>query len=256
MDERYDYKQPDLDEMRKNFLGDPKASSDYVWPIEVEKDFVHMTEINPSIILGWGSKASSVDQPLNRAISTMIDNESHDVRGPVIAYGQMRTAHGPVDKSPIVTDLDTTDLNLVVNYFLGRHRDLDAQIKAVRIYSNGEQSRSGCRYDRGTLRCARVILCNDDTGFMSQISLLFSMPLVLDSALLFGEKHMYDPVLSDRMTEYRSLLPPDMGNRIATLLMIDIGYHEESKLSEFGTVPQKYVTSFSPHTPPLNPVHR
>lgn len=255
MDKRYDYKQPDLDEMRKNFLGDPKVSTDYVWPVEVDKDFVYMTKINPSIILGWGSKTSSVDQPLNRAISTMIDNESHDVRGPVIAYGQMRTAHGPVDRSPIVTDLDTTDLNLVVNYFLGRHRDNYAQIKAVRIYSNGEQSRSGCRYDRGILLSSDV-MCNGDKGIMSQISLLFGIPLVLVSALFFGEKYIYDPVVSDRIAEYCSLLPPDMGNRIATLLLIDIGYHEESSLNEFGTVPQKYVKSSSPHTPPLSTVHR
>jgi hypothetical protein len=252
MDKRYDYKQPDLDEMRKHFLGDPKASSDYVWPVEVGKDFVNMTKINPSIILGWGSKASSADQPLNRAISTLIENESHDVRGPVIAYGQTRKA---LDRSSIVTDIDTTDLNLVVNYFLGRHRDNDAQIKAVRIFSNGEQSRSGRLYDHGIFFSSHV-LCIGVAGIMSQISLLFGMPLVLISPLYFGEQHIYDPVVRDSTHEYRSLLPPDKGNRIAALLLIDIGYHEESKSNEFGTVPQKYVTSFSPHTSPLSPVHR
>jgi hypothetical protein len=144
---------------------------------------------------------------------------------------------------------------LVVNYFLGRHRDNDAQTKAVRIFSNGEQSRSGRLYDHGIFFSSDV-LCIGVAGIMSQISLLFGMSLVLISPLYFGEQHIYDPVVRDSTHEYRSLLPPDRGNRIAALLLIDIGYHEESKSNEFGTVPQKYVTSFSPHTSPLSPVHR
>lgn len=253
MDQRYDHRQPNLDDMRKNFLGDPQVSDDYVWPVEVDKDFVYMTEVNPSIILGWGSKKPSTDQPLNQAITMLICNESHGVRGPIIAYGQTRATKGLVSGTSCVTDLDTTDFTVIVNYFLGCHREIDTPMKAVRIFSNGEQSKTGYHFEPGFL-LSSTLFCEGNSGITSQISVLFGMPLVLVSPLLSGLEHTDSSVVCDRIDELRSLMAPDKGNRIAARLLIDIGYHEESSADEFGTIPEQYVLCFL-HASPLHLMH-
>ena len=173
----------------------------------------------------------------------------------MIDYSVTRTMdeHAAKDKGNdlrvVVTDLDTTDLAVIVNYFLGRHRESDTPIKSVRIFSNGEQSRSGYHFEPGFL-LSSTMFCEGDAGITSQISVLFGLPLVLVSPLLRGLEYT-NSVLCDHIDELRSLMPPDKGNRTAARLLIDIDYHDKSSASEFGTIPEQYVLIFSPHTLPL-----
>ncbi|KAK6001900.1 hypothetical protein QM012_002390 [Aureobasidium pullulans] len=237
MDKLYGYTQPDLAVMRKSFLG---GSKDYLWPIQLNADFVRMTKVYPHIILGCGSKPPSLDQPVNESISTLIGKQSHGVRGPFIAYGQIKKVNEDGEKYPVVTDLDTTDLTILTNYFLGRHRHDEATIDGVRIYSN-RNSRPGHRFNTNTIN-SQLALCNNGLGPWSPISIFFGMPLAIIFQLPLGEHQTSTPEGREQIEELRAQLPPDSCNRLAALLMIDLGNRKGAVAQDFGTIPSEYST--------------
>lgn len=241
MDKQYAYTQPDLAAMRKSFLDD---STDYLWPIHLNADFVRMMKIYPHIILACGSKAPSLDDPVNQSITSLIGKQFHGVRGPFIAYGQIKHENEDGEKYPVVTDLDTTDLTIITNYFLGRHRHDQAEMDAVRIYSN-RNSRPGHRFNANTIKSTTAI-CNGDLGLFSPISVFFGMPLAVLFRLPLGENQNDTPKIREEIEKLRAQLPPDSGNRLASLLMIDMGDRKGAVVQEFGTIPSEYVSCFSP----------
>lgn len=237
MDEQYDYTQPDLVAMRKSFLADSK---DYMWPIHLEADYARMLKIYPHIILGCSSKAPSLDEPVNQSITTLIGKQGHGVRGSFIAYGQIKLKNEDGQKYPVVTDLDTTDLTIITNYFLGRHRYDGAEMDAVRIYSN-RNSRLGHRFNANTIISTKE-LCHGDLGLFSPISIFFGMPLAVMYRLPLGDKQPDTPKIREAIEKLRAELPPDSGNRLASLLMIDMGNRKGAVAQDFGTIPAKYIS--------------
>ncbi|KAH0274340.1 beta-glucanosyltransferase gel2, partial [Aureobasidium melanogenum] len=236
MDEHYAYTQPDLAAMRKSFLGDSK---DCLWPIHLEADHVRMMKIYPHIILGCSLKVPSLDDPVNQSITTLIGKEVHGVRGSFIAYGQIKQEDEDGKKYPIVTDLDTTDLTIITNYFLGRHRHDEAEMDAVRIYSN-RNSRPGHHFNANTIRSTKE-LCHGDLGLFSPISIFFGMPLAVLYRLPLGDRQPDTPKIREAIEKLRAELPPDSGNRLASLLMIDMGNRKGAVAQDFGTIPAKYL---------------
>ncbi|CAD0101313.1 unnamed protein product [Aureobasidium mustum] len=231
LDKQYAYDQPDLAAMRKSFLGD---SEDYLWPIQLNADFVRMTKVYPHIILGCGSK----DAPANQSISTLIGKESYGVRGPFIAYGQVKVIKEDGEKYPVVTDLDTTDLTILTNYFLGRHKHDEATLDSVRIYSN-RNSRPGHRFNANTIM-STVAICNGDLGLWSPISIFFGMPLAVMFQIPLRDNQNDTPNIREQIDKLRAQMPPDSGNRIASLLMVDMGMRNDSFAQDFGTIPSEY----------------
>ncbi|KAI4718319.1 hypothetical protein E4T48_05513 [Aureobasidium sp. EXF-10727] len=239
MDERYGYSQPDLPAMRKRFLGDSK---DYVWPLQLNTDRVFMTQFYPHIILACG-----IGQPfqtlLNESVSTLVGEENHVMEGPIIAYGQMRQKDEHGDYHPVVMDLDTTDLTIITNIFLGCHARETATIPAVKVYSNGERNRLNCRFESLDWQSSYEFADNRE-GILSRISTLFGMPLVI----LYPQKLIddsRDPTGLQKVLEWsRPLRAPDTDNRLASLLLIDIGEDLNEFAQDFGTIPAKYRSGY------------
>lgn len=238
MDQQYGYDQPDLVSMRKTYL--EVSDENYVWPVQVNTDYVRMTKIYPHIILGCSSKTSSLDQPVNRSISTLIGKEVHCMRGALIAYGQIKVENEDGERCPVVTDLDTTDLTVIANYFLGRY-DVST-VQGVRIYSN-RNSRPGHRFNANTIHSDKGI-CNGDLGVSSPISVFFGMPLAVMYQVPLKENHFDTPEIREHIEDIRAQLPPDSGNRLAALLMIDMGDRKDSMAQDFGTISPEYASCF------------
>lgn len=237
MDQQYGYNQPDLVSMRKTYL--KVSDENYVWPVQLNTDYVRMTKIYPHIILGCSSKVSSMDQPVNKSISTLIGREFHDMRGAFIAYRQIKE-NGDGERCPVVTDLDTTDLTVIANYFLGRH---DATtVEGVRVYSN-RNSRPGHRFNANTTHSDEGI-CNGNLGVLSPISVFFGMPLAVMYQVPLKENQFDTPEIREYTEEIRAQLPPNSGNRLAALLMIDMSDGKDSIAQDFGTISPEYASCF------------
>lgn len=115
LDEKIQHDFVDTVAIRKDFLGD--SGNFYVTTIE--QDMVSMRRTYdrhpPIIVLVYGETPPYTDQPLNRSISTLLGQETHGVRGPVIAYGLLFPNNEEDGGRYSVTDLDTTDLPVITN---------------------------------------------------------------------------------------------------------------------------------------------
>ncbi|KAG9909171.1 beta-glucanosyltransferase gel2, partial [Aureobasidium melanogenum] len=231
MDQKYGYNQPDLASMRANYL---ENSENCLWPVEVNVDLVRMAKIYPHIIFGYQSKPPSKDEPINQSITKLTGNDDHGVRGSVIAYGQIKQEGEDGVKQPIVTDLDTTDLRIITNYFLGTFRYEGLKFGAVLVFSDPE-SKPDCR-SHSTLVSSNLAICNGDMGLWSQISILYGMPLVIIFATpLLPHQHDNAEVLEE-IERIRAEQGPNSANRLASLLLVDMGNFENHIAENFGTI--------------------
>ncbi|KAI4730658.1 hypothetical protein E4T49_01662 [Aureobasidium sp. EXF-10728] len=234
MDKRYAYNQPDLTAMRERFLGGSRK--DYRWPAEIDEDIVLMTEIYPQIIVACRPEPPA---PLNKSLCTLAGGCPRPLRGPFIAYGQTRQEDAEGEDHPVVTDLDTTHLTPLLNDFLSSHLDETETITAVQIYSNGQQSKLG-RRSSSTEFPSSYPFVNDEMGVMSQISIFYGMPLMVVFPQLFGGKFSEVHGLQEHLDSIRRFQLPDSGNRLAALLMMEIGTSMDSPAQDFGTIPETY----------------
>jgi hypothetical protein len=240
MDEQTDYTDPNFPAMHRDFLG---GSKDQIY-IRIRQDMLSMASTlsdHPEIILVYGSIPPYTDQPLNESVSALLGKQVHDVRGPVIAYGLLEEAF---KDGHYVTDLDTTDLGVIANWFLGIHREAKVTMLAVRVNSDREQRLSGRRFEPRSSECI-LPYASGECGTISQISVIFGMPLMIMMGAE-GPNLGRTPQMLDRIKEIRSQLPPDSGNRTVTLLLIYMGNHILTADKDFGTIPEQYVSDSRP----------
>jgi hypothetical protein len=240
LDEETDYQQPNIPTMCKDFLGGSKERLHTL----ITQDMLSMVRTSegfPEIVLIYGSVPPYTDQPLNKSISALLGIEVHGVRGPVIAYGQFVDPGEDDEEELSITNLDSTDLPVIANWFLGIHREVEVALPIVGVFSNYEQIKRGHRFGQESTMPASILICGGEIGTMSQISIFFGMPLmvILQSE---GPNRLDSPVLRERAAKYVSDLPPNSGNRAAALLLIYMGNHIESADEDFGTIPERYAT--------------
>jgi hypothetical protein len=239
MDENTAYSQPNVTAMDRDFLGSSKDQFHF----RIEQDMLSMTTTEsgyPEITLVYGSVPPYTDQPLNKSISTLLGQEVHGIRGPVIAYGEFININEDGEKERFVTDLDTTDLAIITNWFLGIHREVEVTMPYVSLLSNRDQRTPSLAFGSASTMTASFLYCSGQWGIMSQISIHFGMPLMV--ILQYGVPNSGDPMLHELAAERVSELPPDSGNRAVALLLIYMGNHVESADEEFGTIPEQCVT--------------
>lgn len=240
MDESAHYDQPDFPAMLKNFLGYSKNYATF----SIQQDMVSMakTYYDQCIMLLYASDQTYTDQPLNKSISTLLGKSAHGVRGPVLAFGQIAHEWEDGQQDLFVTDLDTTDLPIITNWFLGIHREVEVTISCVSAFSHCEQRKSGLRFNCAFMH-ARFVFCSGLWGTMSQISVIFGMPLMvlIDTQ---GPNCDRSPEEQKRLEEIVAGLPPDSGNRAVALLLIYMGNHTETADEDFGTIPERCVMRF------------
>jgi hypothetical protein len=110
---------------------------------------------------------------------------------------------------------------------------------AVRVNSDPEQRLFGRRFEPRSPECI-LPYASGECGIMSQISVIFGMPLMIMMGAE-GPNLGRTPQILDRIKEIRSRLPPDSGNRTVTLLLIYMGNHILTADKDFGTIPEQYV---------------
>ncbi|KAG9599945.1 beta-glucanosyltransferase gel2, partial [Aureobasidium melanogenum] len=231
MEQKYGYNQPDLSSMRETYLED---SEDCLWPVEINVDLVRMAKIYPHIIFGCQSKPPSKDEPINRSITRLTGNDDHGVRGSVIAYGQIKQEGEDGVKQPIVTDLDTTDLRIITNYFLGTFRYEGPKFGGVRVFCDSE-SKPDCR-SHSTPVSSNLAICNGEIGLWSQISILYGMPLVVIFATPLLPHQHDSPEVLEEIERIRAEQGSNSANRLASLLLVDVGNFENHVAENFGTI--------------------
>jgi len=112
-------------------------------------------------------------------------------------------------------------------------------ISCVRILNDYEWNKSGVRFESVTLP-ATTALCGGKWGTMSQISILFGMPLMVVLATELTNCGDTSKDLDD-VRECLSLLPLSARNRVVKLLLIYMGNHWQSVDEDFGTIPERCV---------------
>ncbi|KAI5205893.1 hypothetical protein E4T38_04107 [Aureobasidium subglaciale] len=232
MDKRYAYRHPDLAAMRKTFFANSK---DYLWPIPVTEDLVRLKRVSPQIMLGCSSSPASFDAPLNSCITKLIGGTYHSWKGSVLAYGYFQSDHDD-EEHTVCTDLDTTGLTPINNWFLGRPEP-ERKMLGAYIRSDKDKRKHGSQFGQAIMTPSDDF-SNGTMGYESQLSKLFGMPLVILTPTLKQLDGIQDP---DRKQEMRRQMLQKFGNTMASLLLVDIGNRRSSPAEHFGRVPEHFL---------------
>lgn len=114
----------------------------------------------------------------------------------------------------------------------------------MRITSNYTQDEIGVRFESVTLP-AMDRFCGGEWGTMSQLSIIFGMPLMLVHATELTNCGDTSQDL-DEVRFFLSEQPLDTCNSVARLLLVYMANHYQSVDGDFGTIPERCVGRYAP----------
>lgn len=225
--------QPDFERIKKKCS---KNSNCSIEKITIDEDLVYMKKLNPQIVLVCRANSASDGSAVNQSLSRLNDETCTSWKGPVLAYGSEMKMNAAGQETTMCTDLDTTDLGSINNWIMGPLEPGKPFHGSV-IFSHGESSKRGRRFDSATLRSlpgvAKVPL-----SLESQIAYVFGMPLMI----MF--KIPADTTASIEYEEIikaaRSDMPSDSYNSTAGLLLMDLE-NKDSDASHFAEIFERYI---------------
>lgn len=116
---------------------------------------------------------------------------------------------------------------------------MDLTISGVNVLSSCDQSRCGYRFGYSRIH-ANFMFCSGQWGTMSQISVIFGMPLMI-LMVTEGPNRERNSDEQELLQELVSGLPPHSDNKAVALLLMYMGNHMETADEDFGTIPERWV---------------